>query len=39
MITDILPLKDIARAFDTRDDARNEAIHVLIDCEDPARQD
>jgi L-iditol 2-dehydrogenase len=39
MITDILPLREIDRAFQIRDDTRNEAIHVLIDCEDPARQD
>lgn len=33
MITHTFPLKDIQQGFDLRNEARNDAIHVLIDCE------
>lgn len=33
MITDILPLSEIAEAFRLRDDKGSRAIHVLVDCE------
>lgn len=35
MITDIVPLEEISRAFALRDDSANDAIHVLVDCEQP----
>jgi threonine dehydrogenase-like Zn-dependent dehydrogenase len=33
MITDVLPLDQVARAFQLRDDQKNSSIHVLIDCQ------
>lgn len=36
MITDILPLDEVDRAFALRAGARPDGIHVLIDCERPA---
>jgi threonine dehydrogenase-like Zn-dependent dehydrogenase len=33
MITDILPLEQIAEAFRLRDDKNSQAIHVLVDCQ------
>jgi threonine dehydrogenase-like Zn-dependent dehydrogenase len=33
MVTDILPLDEVDRAFRLRDDSSNSSIHVLIDCE------
>jgi threonine dehydrogenase-like Zn-dependent dehydrogenase len=32
MITDILPLDQIQKAFELRDNHTNSSIHVLIDC-------
>jgi threonine dehydrogenase-like Zn-dependent dehydrogenase len=33
MITHTVPLTDVGRAFQLRDDKNNDAIHVLVDCE------
>lgn len=33
MISEIVPLSEIDRAFKLRDDKGNEAIHVMVDCE------
>jgi threonine dehydrogenase-like Zn-dependent dehydrogenase len=33
MITDIVPLSEIDRAFKIRDDKSNSSIHVMVDCE------
>lgn len=33
MVTHRIPLSHIDRAFELRDDCRNDAIHVLVDCE------
>lgn len=33
MITDIVPLTEVDRAFALRDDKTNSSIHVLVDCE------
>lgn len=33
IVTDRVPLEEIGRAFELRDDATNSTIHVLVDCE------
>jgi len=33
MITHTVPLSEVSRAFQLRDDKHNDAIHVLVDCE------
>lgn len=33
MITHTVPLSEVGRAFQLRDDQHNDAIHVLVDCE------
>ena len=33
MVTHTVPLSQVARAFQLRDDKTNDAIHVLVDCE------